>query len=130
MFSKDIQSYEPLSHCRLQMLSIWTILMSGTEPKGEYMPHPILGMSSLTILNPFPNFLGFDMSAAQVIWKLLVSSNFSFSHSVFYSFGKLSAIFIKSEIVVCKPFKFGGVYNLLYAKGLRTLSFSLRLCKC
>ena len=34
--------------------------------------------------------------------KLLVRSNFSFSHSVFYLFGELSAIFIKSEIVVCK----------------------------
>ena len=31
--------------------------------------------------------------------KLLVTSNFSFSHSVFYQFGELSAIFIKFEIV-------------------------------
>ena len=37
--------------------------------------------------------------------KLLVTSNFSFSHSVFYPFGKLSAIFIKFEIVVCKLFQ-------------------------
>ena len=29
-------------------------------------------------------------------------SNFSFSHSVFYPFGELSAIFIKFEIVICK----------------------------
>ena len=36
--------------------------------------------------------------------KLLVTSNFSFSHSVFYPFGELSAIFIKFEIVVCKLF--------------------------
>ena len=41
--------------------------------------------------------------------KLLVMSNFSFSHSVFYLFGKLSNIFIKVEIVVCKLFQFGGV---------------------
>ena len=34
--------------------------------------------------------------------KLLVTSNFSISHSVFYSFGELSAIFIKFEIVVSK----------------------------
>ena len=34
--------------------------------------------------------------------KLLVTSNFSFCHSVFYPFGKLAAIFIKAEIVVCK----------------------------
>ena len=38
--------------------------------------------------------------------KLLVTSNFSFSHSVFYWFGELSAIFFKFEIVVCKPFQF------------------------
>ena len=38
--------------------------------------------------------------------KLLVTSNFSFSHSIFYLFEKLSAIFIKFEIVVCKLFQF------------------------
>ena len=38
--------------------------------------------------------------------KLLVTSNFSFSHSVFYPFGDLSAIFIKFENVVCKLFQF------------------------
>ena len=36
-------------------------------------------------------------------------SNFSFSHSVFYLFEELSAIFIKSEIVVYKIFQFGRV---------------------
>ena len=35
--------------------------------------------------------------------KLLVTSNFSFFHGVFYPFGQLSAIFIKFEIV-CKFF--------------------------
>ena len=34
--------------------------------------------------------------------KFLVTSNSSFSHSVFYPFGELSAIFIIFEIVVCK----------------------------
>ena len=38
--------------------------------------------------------------------KLLVTSNFSFSHSVFYHFGELCTIFIKSQIVVCKLFQF------------------------
>ena len=41
--------------------------------------------------------------------KLLVKSNFSFSHSVFFQFGVLSAIFIKFKIVVCKLFQFGKV---------------------
>ena len=30
-----------------------------------------------------------------------VTSNFSFSHTVFYSFGELSSIFIKFEIIIC-----------------------------
>ena len=34
-------------------------------------------------------------------------SNFSFSHSVFFSFGELSTIFTKLRIVVCKLFQFG-----------------------
>ena len=40
---------------------------------------------------------------------LLVTSNFSFSLSVFYPFGELSDIFFKFEIVVCKLFEFGRV---------------------
>ena len=59
---------------------------------------------------------GFYVSTAQVflktLWekeKLLIMSNFSFSHSVFYLFGELTSIFIKSEIVVCKLFQFGKV---------------------
>ena len=38
--------------------------------------------------------------------KLLVTSNFSFAHSVFYPFGELSVHFIKFEVVVCKLFQF------------------------
>ena len=48
--------------------------------------------------------------------KLLVTSNFSFSHSVFYPLGELSAIFIEYEIVVCKLFQFGKVENLSFEK--------------
>ena len=49
----------------------------------------------------------FCVSAVQVFWKhrgekekLLVTSNFSFSHSVFYPSCELSSIFIQSKIVV------------------------------
>ena len=69
-------------------------------------------MTILTLPQTSP---GFYVSAVQVLktlWKkekLLLTSNFSFSHSVFYSFGELSAIFIKLEIVVCKLFQFGAV---------------------
>ena len=50
----------------------------------------------------YKQFLLFSVSAVQVflktLWekeKLLITSNFSFSHSVFYPFGALSAIFNK-----------------------------------
>ena len=63
-------------------------------------------------------------SLLKTLWekkKLLVKSNFSFSHSVFYPLGELSAIFIKFKIVVCKLFQFGRVYNSWSGNGL-TLS--------
>ena len=50
--------------------------------------------------------------------KLLVTSNFSFFHSVFYPVEKISGIFLKFNIVVCKPFEFGRVQNLLFGNGL------------
>ena len=63
--------------------------------------------------NPFPNkpliLLVCSASPLKTLFekeKLLVTSNFSFSHSVFYRFGKLSAVFIKIEIVVCDVFEF------------------------
>ena len=40
--------------------------------------------------------------------KLLITSNFSFFHGVFYMFDELSAIFIEFELV-CKLFQFGRV---------------------
>ena len=62
-------------------------------------------------VNPFPNkacfFRVYGTSLLKTLWekeKLLVTSNFSFSHSVFYPFGELSAIYVKLEIVVCKLF--------------------------
>ena len=76
-------------------------------------------------VNPFPNKPWFlrvcSTSPLKTLWekeKLLVTSNFSFSHSVFYSFRKLSAIFIKFEFVVCRLFQFGRVLNLSFGKGL------------
>ena len=61
-------------------------------------------------LNRFPNkpwFLRvYSINLLKTLWekeKLLVTSNFSFSHSVFYPFEELSAIFITFEIVVCIP---------------------------
>ena len=72
--------------------------------------------NSILSFNPFPNKPWFlrvcSTSLLKTLWEkeeLLVTSNSSFSHSVFYPFGELSAIFIKARIVVCKLFQFGGV---------------------
>ena len=54
----------------------------------------------VTLSHTSPRFF---VSAVQVLWK------HSFSHIVFYQFGKLSAIFIKFKIVVCKFLEFGSV---------------------
>ena len=57
----------------------------------------------------------FDAPGKQAFWKhwekekLLVMSNFSFSHSVFYPFRELSDTFIKFKIVICGMFQFGPV---------------------
>ena len=66
--------------------------------------------------NPFPNKPWFlrvcNTSLLKTLRekeKLLVTSNFFFSHSVFYPFGNISAILIKVKIVVCKFFQFGRV---------------------
>ena len=75
-------------------------------------PHQILS----SMVNPLTNKLWClrvcSTSLLKTLWekeKLLVPSNFSFSHSVFYTFEELSSIFIKFEIVVCKLLQFGRV---------------------
>ena len=47
--------------------------------------------------------------------KLLVTSNFPFSHSVLYPFREFPTIFIKFETVIRKHFQFGRVTNLFLA---------------
>ena len=76
--------------------------------------------------NPFPNKPWFlrvcSTNLLKTQWeeeKLLVTSNFSFSHSVFCPFGTLSTIFIKYEIVVCKLFQLGQSEIMSFGKGLR-----------
>ena len=73
-------------------------------------------MSKNGLVNPFPNKPWFlrvcGTSLLKTPWekeKLLVTSNFSFSHSVFYPYREPSTILIKLEIVVCKLFQFESV---------------------
>ena len=61
----------------------------------------------------FEASLEFYVAAVQVFWKnswkrrnCFVTSNFSFTHSVFQPFGQLLAMFIKFQIFVCKHFYF------------------------
>ena len=71
-------------------------------------------------VNRFPNkpwFLHVNITTLlKTQWekeKLLIKSNFSFSHIVFYPFVELSAIFIKFEIVTCKLSQFEPVQNIV-----------------
>ena len=71
---------------------------------------------TMTTFNPFPNKSWFlrvcSTSLLKTLWqkkKLLVTSSFSFSHSVFYYIRELSRICLKSKIVVCKLFQYGRV---------------------
>ena len=72
---------------------------------GQYCTHPS------EWLNPFPNkpliLRVCSTNLLKALWekeKLLVTSNFSLSHSFFYHIGELSSIFIKFKTVVCRIF--------------------------
>ena len=72
------------------------------------------------------------VSLLKTLWekeKLLVTSNFSFSHSVFYSFEKLSTIFMRFKIVVCNFFEFGRVKKMSFGKGLKGHSTCEPVCR-
>ena len=77
--------------------------------------HLLCPLQCFLFFNPFPNKPWFLCDCSISLLKTLgkgeiaQTSNFSFCHSVFYPFGKLSAISIKFEIVVCKLFQFGRV---------------------
>ena len=82
--------------------------------------------SHCIILNPFLNKPWFlhvcSTCLLKTLWekeKLLVTSDFSFSHSVFYPFRKLSTTFIKFKIVICRLFKFGK--NFSFGKELNSV---------
>ena len=77
------------------------------------------------IYNPFPNkpwFLGVCCTTLLKTLlekeKLLVTSNFSFSHSVFYLFEEFYAISMEYKIVIIKLFQIGRVKHLSFGKGL------------
>ena len=84
--------------------------------------------------HPFPNKPWFlrvcSTSLLKTLWekeKLLVTSNFSFSQSVFCHFRKLSTIFINFKIVIWKLIQFGRVQNLSFGKVLKANNSYIRL---
>ena len=88
------------------------------------------------ILNPFPNkpwFLRVCSSRLlKTLWekeKLLGTNNFSFSHSVWYLFEELSAIFIRLKLLSANSLSFGKVLNLLFGKGLTNVTSSKAVLK-
>ena len=75
-----------------------------------------LNRCKINMFHPFPKKPWFLRVCTTILlktlWeneKLLVTSDFSFSHRVFYQFGGLFAIFIKFEIVLFKVLQFGKV---------------------
>ena len=84
--------------------------------------------------NSFPNKPWFlcvcNTSLLKTLWekkKLLVTSNFPISHSVFYSFGELYIIFLKLKIVVCNFIQLGRVWNLSFGNKLTNNTISYKI---
>ena len=80
--------------------------------------YPIKELLVVFGFNPFPNkpwFLRVSRtSLLKTLWekeKLLVTSNISFSHNVFYSIKAINHLFGNIQFVVCKYFQFGHVQN-------------------
>ena len=118
--SKSVEQYQSAHSCisillcthqflstRLHLLTIWICFFRRKQ------------------FNPFPNKPLFlcvcSTRLLKTLWekeKLFVTSNFSFSHRVFYPFLELTPIFIKFKIVLCKLF--GSVENVSFGKGLNS----------
>ena len=74
-------------------------------------PKTLLLGKELTLLQTSPGFHVFYKSFENTVRKEEIACNeqFFFSQSVFYLFGDLFAILIKSEVVLCKLFGYGRV---------------------
>ena len=80
-----------------------------------------------SFLSSIPNETWFacvcNTSLLKTLWeteKLLITSNFSFSHSVFYPFGKFSAIFIEFKNCRLQSLAVWNILKLLFGKGLKS----------
>ena len=92
------------------------------------------------VLNPFPNKPWFlrvcSTGLSKTLWekeKMLVTSIFSFSHSVFYSIKEINHHFSNIQFVVCKCFHFGHIQNSVLWERVNTFQNTcnpLFLCVC
>ena len=103
--------------CCLCMLAIWLSVKTSScelDSRNSFIPFPnkpwflrVCGTSLLKTLQENEKLLitsNFSFSHSVACYK-----HFSFSHSVLYLIEELSVIFIRFEIVVCKLFQFGRV---------------------
>ena len=100
-------------------LQIWLLVMKFVFERKSYQQYLLFQQcfqKDFFPVNLFPHNDSFwrpwETSLLKTLWekeKLLVTSNFSFTHSVFYQFRELSAIFIKFKIVICRLFQFAPV---------------------
>ena len=112
-------SQRGLTYCRQISMRMSQTFMASNQSKVRYI------FLITRFVNPFPKKPWFlrvcSTSLLKTLWekeKLLMLSNFSFSHSVFQQFGELPAIFVKLGIGFCKFSQFRRVQNLLFGKGL------------
>ena len=122
IFYKTVARIQFLLSSSDKKINIKCFVKLGDEKAGSHMHALILQMRCAVIMPhlklfiPFPNKPLFLLVCSASLLKtlpekekLLLTSNFSFSLSVFYTFRELSAIFIKFKIVICKLCQFGRV---------------------
>ena len=122
-FRRTFCHFYQLQNCRLQALSDWEsqkfVVWERVIVQVSSKAHIGLMIVCMSFsVNPFPNKPWFLCVCSTSLLKtqrekekLLVTSNFSFSHSVFYLFGEFFAIFIQVKIVICKAFEFNPFPN-------------------
>ena len=106
-------------HAKRNLMGTAKSIDSGQPVQSEHVQNFLI-LADFLFINPYPNNPWFlcvcSRCRLKTPWekeKLLIMSNFSFFHSVFYLLEELSAVFIKLEIVVCKYFQFGRFENFV-----------------
>ena len=127
--SANSYNLEKHNSCRLGKGYITFLCCRQAETKSRDRVH--IHISSL--INHFPNKPWFlricRTSLLKTLWekeKLLATSNFSFSNSVFYTFGELYTIFIKFKLSSAKSFSFEESKICCLGKGQRNDTRSKR----